>query len=160
VIRPPGYHAAMSNHIANRFHAAFFACLLCLLALEGCKSKSHVEQPAIAGEPPVEWRLTTMQGSAVTAPPQVTLQLSKDSTMSGKSFVNNYFGNAAISPGSAISLGQVGSTMMAASQELMNFEQTYFQLLGKVNRYKVSGDTLTLLHDDEKVLEFVRNAAS
>jgi heat shock protein HslJ len=50
--------------------------------------------------------------------------------------------------------------MMAASQELMNFEQTYFQLLGKVNRYKVSGDTLTLLHDDEKVLEFVRNAAS
>jgi heat shock protein HslJ len=133
------------------------AFAVCAITLGACKSSSKNDpRNLMMGEPPVEWRLVTMYGAPVDSAKAVTLQLAKDGGFSGGSFVNRYFGTSKAGADGTIAFGQIGSTMMAASPELMNLEQQYFKLLEQVDGFSVAGDTLTLKHGDAALLEFVR----
>jgi heat shock protein HslJ len=150
----------MNIHLINglRVASTVLVCILYVTALGACKSDGTHADPrtSIMGEPPVEWRLVTMEGALVEAPKPVILRLAKEGGVSGTSFVNNYFGSFTAEADASISFSQVGSTMMAGSPELMQSEKTYFSLLGQVDRFKVAGDTLALHRGADTLLEFVR----
>jgi heat shock protein HslJ len=150
----------MNTHLmgGTRLISIVVACTLCAMAMDACKSGGKHADPrrTIMGEPPVEWRLVTMQGALVENPKPVILRLAKEGGMSGTSFVNNYFGSFTAEADGSISFAHVGSSMMAGSPEQMEAEQNYFSLLGQVDRFMVAGDTLTLQRGDEKLLEFIR----
>ncbi|TLM81181.1 MAG: META domain-containing protein, partial [Actinobacteria bacterium] len=64
--------------------------------------------------------------------------------VSGHSAVNTYGGEYKAGPGKAFSFGSLAMTEMAGEPEAMRAEQLYFELLGQVKQYHVSGTTLTL----------------
>lgn len=139
---------------------AVLLLFVCALSLTACKSGAKQNDPRtmMIGEPPVEWRLVKMQGAQVESPKAVTLRLAKDGQATGGSFVNSYFGPFSAAADGSISFGQMGSTRMAGSPQLMQMEDKYFSLLEQVNRFAVAGDTLTFNRGDEALLEFVRQA--
>jgi hypothetical protein len=64
--------------------------------------------------------------------------------ISGKSAVNSYGGPYKAGPGSAFSVGELESTLMAGPEPAMRAERAYLTLLGQARSYKMAGGTLTL----------------
>lgn len=109
-----------------------------------------------------EWRLTQLQrdGRSVSLPetPQATLSFDRNGMAAGRSFVNRYFGTANLVPEGHLSwTGALGSTKMAGPPDLMAREQDYLRALGRVSRWRVEGETLTLdSADGVVVLRYAR----
>ncbi len=92
-----------------------------------------------------KWSLSDW--SATIAGPgdySVTLEFDKR-TFSGRSAVNSYGGDYITLPGDKIKISGIFQTEMAGPPEAMQAESTYFDLLGKVEKYTIKDDTLTLL---------------
>jgi heat shock protein HslJ len=63
---------------------------------------------------------------------------------------NRMFGGYALE-GESLKFAQMGGTKMAClDQERMRLEQDYFDMLGRVSRWKISGHTLELLDSGGK----------
>lgn len=74
---------------------------------------------------------------------EVTLVFDKDTNNFYGQAVNNYFGSYELD-GSSIKFSPSGATMMAAPEEMMNFESKYFADLEAVNSIETKGNTMTL----------------
>ena len=76
----------------------------------------------------------------------VTLELSDDGALRGNAGCNNYFSNNYSAAGGIFAAGAVGSTRMACTDPtgIMEQETRFLELMGDVEFYTVSGDTLTL----------------
>ncbi|MEN4760921.1 MULTISPECIES: META domain-containing protein [unclassified Chryseobacterium] len=73
--------------------------------------------------------------------------------ISGNAGCNNYFGTAKVDPSSGnFSAGALGSTKMACDN--MSVEQNFMDMVGKANKYVVSGNTLELYKDNLLLLKF------
>ncbi len=73
--------------------------------------------------------------------------------ISGNAGCNNYFGTAKVDPSSGnFSSGALGSTKMACDN--MSVEQNFMDMVGKANKYVVSGNTLELYKDNLLLLKF------
>ena len=109
--------------------------------------------PQLAGQ---EWVLQTLLGEA--APPgsgdkalSIEFQ-AQELQVAGFSGCNRYSGSYSLDDatehGSGLQFGLMASTMMACA-EIGDLELNYLQMLGKVNAYRLAGNTLTLLAGSE-----------
>jgi heat shock protein HslJ len=84
-------------------------------------------------------------------PPGAEISMTFDAAgreVTGRSACNSYFGSVQIT-GDTISFGDLGMTEMAcADPQVMELESTFMTILGRVDRYSLSGGTLTLGADD------------
>lgn len=73
--------------------------------------------------------------------------------VNGNAGCNSYFGTLSTDAASgAFSAGQMGSTRMACDN--MSVEQNFMTMMGKVNKYVVSANTLELYQDNLLLLKF------
>ncbi|MCW3162506.1 META domain-containing protein [Chryseobacterium oryctis] len=73
--------------------------------------------------------------------------------ISGNAGCNNYFGTAKVDASTGdFAAGQMGSTRMACDN--MSVEQNFLDMMGKANKYVVSGNTLELYKDNLLLLKF------
>ncbi|MFN8445887.1 MAG: META domain-containing protein [Caldilineaceae bacterium] len=108
------------------------------------------------------WQLISLGPS--TAPADVlpestiTLEFKEAGEMGGNGGCNTYGGSYSVE-GDTLALQQVVSTLMAcADMTVTNQEQAYLQALGTVERFELSGDSLTLWYDSgNSVLNFTTN---
>lgn len=98
----------------------------------------------------VEWRLISLNGD-VDAPeePAITLIFYGDK-VGGTSGCNRYMGASTTSqaPGD-LSFGPLAGTMMACSEEVMDLEQQFLNLMGQVTRFSFHLGKLALTSVDE-----------
>ncbi|MDF0720683.1 MULTISPECIES: META domain-containing protein [Chryseobacterium group] len=79
----------------------------------------------------------------------------QEGRITGTGGCNNYFGELATEPGTGtFAATKIGSTKMAC--EAMETETSFFNMLSKVNKYRVSGNTLELYQNGLLLLKFNR----
>ena len=108
--------------------------LLCLAACDGDFTMSD-----LVGK----WQLQTMDAQPMSADAMVSLDIQADGKFSGKAPVNRYFGQINVENG-MLKTSPVGSTMMAASPELMDAEQAYFKVLNDAETAKIVDGKLVI----------------
>ena len=113
-------------------------------------------QPVLEENPldATSWALT---GSSLSAQDLGTMGVTADffaEQMSGQGPVNNYFTDYTVE-GESIDFGEIGSTRMAGEPAMMEAETAYFELLGTVTSFELSGDELVLKADAQEVLTYV-----
>jgi heat shock protein HslJ len=94
----------------------------------------------------VEWVLTRINHDEdLPAKPQVTLRFDGEKIV-GRGACNNYFAEVKSSTDMAgdISIGPIGSTMMACPQEIMALEQRFFKALEGTNKFSFLAGKLVL----------------
>jgi heat shock protein HslJ len=101
------------------------------------------------------WKIETMGG----APPPVTLIITaefNDGRVSGSSGCNSYGATYTINNGK-LEIGDIAVTEMACLEEsVMQFEQSFLELLGMVRSYSLSESRLDLMDEaGNAVLSFV-----
>ena len=76
----------------------------------------------------------------------VTIEFNEEGALRGNAGCNNYFSNNYSAAGGVFTGGAVGSTRMACSEPegILAQESRYLDMLGSVEFYTVSGDTLTM----------------
>lgn len=136
-----------TNYIFPVVAAMFF-----VLILSGCSgSKEKVTIIPLIG---TEWKLESLNGKAVSLNSKNYITLNFAATfdkISGAGVCNTYFGEFTKS-GDAIKFSGIGSTKMMCDDNLN--ESDYFNALGKVDAYKISGGKLTLLSGSKEILIF------
>ena len=95
----------------------------------------------------VEWRVTSIAGTAVIPGSTVTIRFDKDGRLNGKASINGYMSSWLLA-GDRILINGAASTMMAGPPELMNQEQHFLSTLEKVRRYEIRGGDLVLSTND------------
>ncbi|MGG5208048.1 META domain-containing protein [Chryseobacterium sp. MIQD13] len=107
-------------------------------------SKVGKTQPSLAN---TKWTLADNVKGKV---PTLNIEGEK---INGNGGCNNYFGTAKIDPSTGdFSAGQMGSTKMMCNN--MSVEQNFMDMVGKANKYVVSGTTLELYKDNLLLLKF------
>ena len=102
--------------------------------------------------PGTNWRLVNMNGKEVRNA-GITISFSGNK-ITGNSGVNNYFSDYIITAGN-ITIGTIGSTKMAGSDNLMKTERQYMELLQNAKKIElVNKTTLVLTTNKGKILTF------
>jgi heat shock protein HslJ len=115
-----------------------FAAVVAALAIAGCAPRGGA---ALDG---TSWRLT---GWSLSSLDPNTFTITADfanGQISGKSAVNSYSGAYTAGPGSAFSVGELTSTLMAGPEPEMRAEQAYTTLLRQAKSYTLKDGLLTL----------------
>ncbi len=92
----------------------------------------------------------TMTAPIPETPPFAVFE---DGTIAGSSGCNSYNG-AYEADGDSMTIGPLATTLMACITPLQGQESIYFELLAQTDRYKVSGDQLTLMSGDTVLIRF------
>ncbi|RRD39759.1 META domain-containing protein [Leptotrichia sp. OH3620_COT-345] len=100
------------------------------------------------------WKLKDISGEDVSGK-GITLDFGKNE-VSGKSGVNNYFGDYRIIK-NKISISKLGVTSKAGSKELMELEADYLDILQSVEIIEVKGNKLILKNAAGDVLTFIQD---
>jgi heat shock protein HslJ len=104
------------------------------------------------------WKLTSIAGTgvelALTPEIEITLVFTPDGRIAGAGGCNRYFSGVELGAPGELSLGPVGSTMMACPESIMAQEQQYLRALQGATRYRLAGDRLELLFGEDGVLGF------
>ena len=82
-----------------------------------------------------------------------TVNFSEDGRFNGK-VVNNMMGSYTLGEDNSISFSPIATTMMMGPQEAMEAEQNFLQILPKVKSYKMQGNYLVLITDNNGELVF------
>lgn len=118
------------------------AAAFALVLLAACSKASD----SFSGK---EYKLTDASDNA-----EITIAFDKDgSRFYGQSAVNRYFGSYK-KDGNKLTLGPIGSTMMAGPENMMKAESAYLQFLPEVVSYKLDGKKLVLSDAKGKKLVF------
>ena len=101
-----------------------------------------------------EWALVELEGEALAGAddacrPRLVLDL-EESRVSGSGGVNRLAGTFALSE-EELRFGPLLTTRMAGPEDALRREQTFLDVLGRVDSYELDGRTLTLLTGDEPV---------
>jgi heat shock protein HslJ len=132
--------------------------VLCLAAITaGCATGSRQPSGELTG---VEWRLTEIDGARVvgsTGGREPHIRLAADSArVTGFTTCNSMFGRYEAPGGDRLRFAQLGSTKMACVEPARaQQEQRFMAALQSVDRYAITGDTLTLYENDRPRLRFV-----
>jgi len=114
--------------------------LLVILALTGCEGFIPGSSP-LAG---TQWRLSDWSDGSLD-PSQFTITAYFDeATIFGTSAINSYNGSYIATANHRFSVGNLQMTLMGGSEEAMQIETTYFQLLQEARQYTLNQTTLTL----------------
>jgi heat shock protein HslJ len=105
-----------------------------------------------------EWRLVSIAGPGVglglSHDVEITLTFSADGQIAGSGGCNRYFSAVEFGEPGELSLGPVGSTMMACPPSVEAQERQYLSALQGARSYRLAGDRLELLFGDDGVLTF------
>jgi len=122
-----------------------FLCFgLLVLLLISCE-KSKEDPEAFGNIRGVTWQLSDMGDKAIDNNIITTLVFGDDNKISGKGGCNNYFGTYDLYS-NGITISDIGSTRKMCSEEIMEQEMTYLDILGKAksikfNDYKLEIDS-------------------
>lgn len=100
-----------------------------------------------------EWKLEDLLGGGIIDRSNVTLTLGPDGQASGTGGCNRFFGSWSVK-GSALSLGKMGSTMMACDPALMNQEGKFLQSLETATTYTFTPDGALVITTTQGPLKF------
>lgn len=99
------------------------------------------------------WKLEkfTTAESAVTIPVEATVTVSflDSARLSGCASCNSYFGDYKVGDDGSVTLNPVGMTRMACPFGID--ENQYVNALAKLNKYTITGETLTMFNDKEGI---------
>jgi len=125
----------------------FLSTLVTLLILGAGCDHDIAYSSALSG---TAWRLTTWSTDSPD-PLQFTITAAfDDSRISGTSAVNSYGGTYTATASGDFSVGELQTTLMAGSEDAMNAEHRYLELLSQARKYMVNGSTLTLYDGDNR----------
>lgn len=102
--------------------------------------------PAIASQNLVgtHWKLTTLNGQALVAGSQITLDFNQGNQIDGNSGCNSYGGEYVLN-GSAMSFNKMLSTLMACADQSINDQEAAFnQAMSSVAAFEISNGQLNL----------------
>jgi len=105
---------------------------------------------------PLEATSWTLTESSLSSQDLTTMGITADffaEQMSGQGPVNNYFTDYTVE-GESIEFGEIGQTMMAGEPAMMEAESAYFELLGTVTTFELTGDMLVLKAGEQEVLTY------
>jgi len=110
-----------------------------------------------------QWKLVEMDGKAdpAFAAEEDTFNFTLDPTrmmIYGVGACNRLFGSYELEGGDELDIDRLASTMMACPN--LDLEKRFSELLEEADRYKISGDRLTLYDDGRKLLVFKGTAAA
>lgn len=101
-----------------------------------------------------KWNLIQLDGITQEESPAYLIFHREDQRFNGSAGCNNIFGTYEFSNG-AITFKQIGSTMMACSEEKMKLENTFVNILNdKTFRYDIADQTLNLYLGNKLVVMF------
>lgn len=136
----------------------FFSVLVLSIVLVACKSTKPLssDSPSLAGE----WELNYISGPRIAfdglypnRKPTIRFSAETKDQVSGNTSCNSFSGKIKLD-GSSISFNEpLAMTKMFCEG---GGETTFLEMLKKVNRFSVSGDTLNFLIDDISVMRFIR----
>lgn len=148
----------------NKHLIILVVALLAAIALAACAAPATTRpaaQPNLPAEQPelpgTRWVLTDLNGTAPIADRAPTLEFGADGRATGTGSCNQYFGSYTID-GGTLNVGQLGSTMMACEEPVMQQEISFLQTLGTAAIFTVAGDTLTITTAADATLTFTRAA--
>jgi heat shock protein HslJ len=100
-----------------------------------------------------EWKLTKIGDSLIEdIDHELSLVIAEDGKVNGNTGVNLLMGQ--LSTDQQKLFGTLATTRRAGAPEMMQRENTFLDALRKSNRFEVDGVILTLLEDDEILLQF------
>ena len=120
---------------------AALALALLLAACTGGGGGSAKKPADLAGS---VWVAEEIAGTPVTGDKPITLRFDADGSASGRGGCNSYGGSYTLA-GDALGFGPLAATRMACPPAVMDQEQRYFDMLGKVTHYAVADDGALLL---------------
>ena len=100
-----------------------------------------------------EWKLEDLLGGGIIDRSNVTLTLGPGGQASGSGGCNRFFGSWAVK-GSALTLGKMGSTMMACDPALMNQEGKFLRSLETATSYNFTPDGALVITTAQGPLKF------
>ena len=122
------------------------------------------EQAAVATDESPEqlmargWKLISMTGAGVDLvlpeDVEITLVFTPDGRVAGSGGCNRYFSAVELGAPGEMTLGPVGSTMMACPEMTLALEQQYLRALQGARNYRLVGDRLEVLFGEDGVLSF------
>lgn len=124
-------------------------CGILILLLSSCKEKLD---PASFTN--TKWELTSLPGVTLPSTAKATLNFADSLKISGKSFCNNYGGQAEIAD-QKITVKNVFGTKMFC-QETDAAERAYLHALNQVNGAKIADNKLQLLNGDKTLMVFTK----
>ncbi|MGI6366748.1 MAG: META domain-containing protein [Anaerolineae bacterium] len=125
---------------------------LVMVALLGCGGRTAT----LSGD----WRVTGWSApTAIPADVEITARFAEGS-ITGRSGVNQYSSELTLGPGDAFQVGDVITTLMAGPEPAMQAEETYLDLLQRVVRFQLAGDTLTLYDEGGEAILTLEQIAS
>ncbi|QMV01787.1 META domain-containing protein [Devosia sp. D6-9] len=99
-----------------------------------------------------EWRVEEIGGKAIIAGSEPSLAFEADGSIHGNGSCNRFFGTFTLT-GEGLTVSQVGATMMACDQGLMDQEHRLLQAFETVGRFDVGDDGgVRLVGHDGRVL--------
>lgn len=104
--------------------------------------------PGCAGDPGlllqgIDWEVAQLEGTLPNAGQAITVAFGPEGRIFGQGPCNRYFGSYSLS-GEGLSIGALGSTLMACQEDAMRLEQQLLNLLPEVRAFRVSESPLTL----------------
>ena len=100
-----------------------------------------------------EWRLEDLLGGGIIDRSHVTLTFGPEGKTSGSGGCNRYFGSWT-QAGSKLTLGKMGSTMMACAPSLMEQEGKYLKALETASGYSLTADGALVIATSDGSLKF------
>lgn len=100
-----------------------------------------------------EWKLEDLLGGGIIDRSNVTLTLGPDGQASGSAGCNRFFGSWSVK-GSTLTLGKMGSTMMACDPALMNQEGKFLRSLENASTYNFTPDGALVITTTQGPLKF------
>ncbi|MDN3586304.1 META domain-containing protein [Pedobacter aquatilis] len=101
-----------------------------------------------------KWELSSITGITLPEHAKATLNFGDSLNVSGKSFCNNYGGQAEIIE-NKVALKNLFSTKMLC-QDIDSSERAYLNALNEINNVKISDGKLQLLKDEKILLIFTK----
>lgn len=119
----------------------------------------RIRRATPAGLAGTSWRLGELGGAPSSV--EATLEFGQDGSVSGNASCNRFRGPVTVQPDGALTFGALAATrMFCAGDAVMRQETAYLAALGKVERFAISGDSLTLSAAGAPLLRFVRTGGS
>jgi len=125
---------------------------LIILSLVICLFSSCLEKINPDTLKNTSWELSSITGITLPADSKATLKFGDSLNVSGKSFCNNYGGQAEIIE-DKVALKNLFSTKMFC-QDLDSSERAYLNALNETNNVKITDGKLQLLKDEKILLVF------
>ena len=138
--------------LCNRKLLAMKNLLICGLLI--CLLSSCLEKLDPDTLKNTKWELTELKGKMLPVSAKATLNFNDSLRVSGKSFCNNYGGQAEITADKA-SLKNIFGTKMFC-QETAAEENAFLSALSETNNAKMAGEKLELLKGEQVLLVFTK----